>query len=84
MCNFFGEFRRLFYRDLHRFSQSCGLHQICSLEKRATIAMTCRSIKGKTTKLKNYGKTKIAHQSRGRNNKIPIIFHDFKNRYGFY
>ena len=31
MCDFFGEFRPLFCRDLHEFSQSCGLHQICSL-----------------------------------------------------
>ena len=27
---FLGEFRRLFFRGLHGFSQSCGLHQICS------------------------------------------------------
>ena len=27
---FFGEFRQLFYRSLHEFSRSYGLHQICS------------------------------------------------------
>ena len=27
---FFGEFRQLFYCGLYGFSQSCGLHQICS------------------------------------------------------
>ena len=26
MCDFFGEFRRLFCRGLHGFSRSCGLH----------------------------------------------------------
>ena len=30
MCDFFGDFRQLFYRGLYGFSQSCGLHQICS------------------------------------------------------
>ena len=31
MCNFFDEFRRLFWRGLHGFSRSYGLHYICSL-----------------------------------------------------
>ena len=31
MCDFFGEFRQLFYRGLHGFSRRCGFHQICSL-----------------------------------------------------
>jgi len=26
ICDFFGEFRRIFYRGLHGFSQDCGLH----------------------------------------------------------
>ena len=30
MCDFFGEFRQFFCCDLHGFSRSCGLHQICS------------------------------------------------------
>ena len=28
MCNFFGKFRRLFYRGLHGFSQQAGFHSI--------------------------------------------------------
>ena len=36
MCDFFGEFRRLFCRGLHEFSWSCGFHQICSLSKFTT------------------------------------------------
>ena len=28
ICDFFGEFRRLFCRGLHEFSRNCGLHQI--------------------------------------------------------